>query len=393
MTHASLYWLGVDEAGYGARLGPLVVSASLWEVRWPTFSNADPADPNFLDLADRLVWRDQFTPTDDHPDPQRHFAPWRVADSKQVFHAGQGLQTLQTIVASLLDAIEQPHFATADTIPDEPSLPVAAPSTESAAAPATSHTPPHAWEVAAECYRRQAIRVHPTKASVSLPYWAQAIDSAGAAAGDPNNSLHESPLEHSDTKPSHTTATHAANPWQSSVLIPRALCSRIVSEADFNQGLRQHGNKANLLSATSLQLARDVLLRCPPTAPVIIDFDRHGGRKRYLSLLSEYLDADWPQVLQETAADSRYAWSQNGRPLFARFCVDGEQRYPVAVASLASKYARELGMHCVNAYWQERAPTLRPTAGYPLDAARFRQELRQLLPQLKFPEEQFWRNA
>ncbi len=379
MTHASLYWLGVDEAGYGARLGPLVVSASLWEVRWPTVSHADPADPDFLDQTDRLVWRDQFMPADDHPDPQRHFVPWRVADSKQVFHAGQGLQTLQAIVASLLTAIEQATHATIIA--------------ESHAAPETIDPAALDWEAAAQCYRQHAARVQPTNASASPPYWAQAVDSVGPLTCQKNDSRHDSPVELRATKSSHTGANNPADMWQSSVLIPRALCSRIVSEADFNLGLRQHGNKANLLSATSLLLARDVLQGCPANAPVIIDFDRHGGRKRYLSLLSEYLDADWPQVLQETAADSRYAWSQADRPLFARFCVDGEQRYPVAVASLASKYARELGMNCVNAYWQTHAPTLRPTAGYPVDAARFLQDLRQLLPQLKFPEEQFWRNA
>jgi hypothetical protein len=282
-------------------------------------------------------------------------------------------------VASLLTAIEGANHATSFAA--------------SHAAPETIDLATPDWEATAQCYRQHAARVQPTNASVPPPYWAQTVDSVGPLTRQENNSQHDSTIKLTDAKTSHTAAPHPANPWQSLVLIPRALCSRIVSEADFNQGLQQHGNKANLLSATSLQLARDVLHHCPTHTPIIIDFDRHGGRKRYLSLLSEYLDADWPQVLQETAADSRYAWSQAGRPLFARFCVDGEQRYPVAVASLASKYARELGMHCVNAYWQTQAPTLRPTAGYPVDAARFRQELRQLLPHLQFPEEQFWRNA
>lgn len=379
MPPTSVFWLGIDEAGYGARLGPLVVSASLWEVHWPADFHADPTDPNFLDQADRLVWRDQFMPTDDHPAPHRHFVPWRVADSKQVFHAGQGLQTLQNIVASLLTAIEGPTRATIIT--------------ESQAPPETLDPAALDWEATAQCYCQHAARVQPTQSSAPPPYWAQTVDAVGPLTRPANHARHDSPVELRDAKTSHTAAPHPANPWESSVLIPRALCSRIVSETDFNLGLRQHGNKANLLSATSLQLARDVLHHCPTNAPIIIDFDRHGGRKRYLSLLSEYLDADWPQVLQETAADSRYAWSQADRPLFARFCVDGEQRYPVAVASLASKYARELGMHCVNAYWQAQAPTLRPTAGYPVDAARFLQDLRQLLPQLKLPEEQLWRNA
>jgi hypothetical protein len=42
-----------------------------------------------------------------------------------------------------------------------------------------------------------------------------------------------------------------------------------------------------------------------------------------------------------------------------------------ALASMAAKYVRELAMLQLNAYFQSRVPGLRPTAGYGLDAWRF----------------------
>jgi len=48
----------------------------------------------------------------------------------------------------------------------------------------------------------------------------------------------------------------------------------------------------------------------------------------------------------------------------------------VALASMAAKYVRELVMGQLNAYFQARLPNLAPTAGYGLDAWRFLAEVR-----------------
>ncbi len=47
----------------------------------------------------------------------------------------------------------------------------------------------------------------------------------------------------------------------------------------------------------------------------------------------------------------------------------------VALASIVSKTVRELWMDIFNAYWQARVPGLRPTAGYHVDAIRFRRDI------------------
>ena len=63
------------------------------------------------------------------------------------------------------------------------------------------------------------------------------------------------------------------------------------------------------------------------------------------------------------------------------FEVDSEQRHmPTALASMISKYTRELLMARFQAYFQARAPQVKPTAGYASDAKRFRAEIEPLLP-------------
>jgi hypothetical protein len=54
------------------------------------------------------------------------------------------------------------------------------------------------------------------------------------------------------------------------------------------------------------------------------------------------------------------------------FLEDADARcFPVSLASMYSKYVRELFMKLFNQYWCELVPGLKPTAGYGRDARRF----------------------
>jgi len=58
------------------------------------------------------------------------------------------------------------------------------------------------------------------------------------------------------------------------------------------------------------------------------------------------------------------------------FEVGADGRYlPVALASMLSKYTRELFMEMLNEYWVGRVPGLRRTAGYVSDGRRFLSEI------------------
>ena len=65
----------------------------------------------------------------------------------------------------------------------------------------------------------------------------------------------------------------------------------------------------------------------------------------------------------------------------------------VALASIVSKTVRELWMDEFNAYWLRRIPDLRPTAGYPSDAVRFRQAIEDVALAERHDPAHWWRSS
>jgi hypothetical protein len=97
------------------------------------------------------------------------------------------------------------------------------------------------------------------------------------------------------------------------------------------------------------------------------------------------------RVRQETAELGVYELAHAGRRVEFRFLVGGERMLPTALASMTAKYARELAMRPFNAFWQRQVPGLRATAGYPVDAKRFRGEIRAAQRRLAIADAQLWR--
>ena len=71
--------------------------------------------------------------------------------------------------------------------------------------------------------------------------------------------------------------------------------------------------------------------------------------------------------------------------------MQSERHLPVALASMLAKYLRELAMEQFNRFWQQRAPQVKPTKGYPQDARRFRQEVSAILAEHPEWETVMWR--
>jgi hypothetical protein len=67
------------------------------------------------------------------------------------------------------------------------------------------------------------------------------------------------------------------------------------------------------------------------------------------------------------------------------------RHFPVALASMTAKYLRELLLTRFQAYWSARAPEIRPTFGYFGDGRRFLEEIRPLMGQLSIDPEIFIR--
>ncbi|MBI3837270.1 MAG: hypothetical protein HY288_04955 [Planctomycetia bacterium] len=169
------------------------------------------------------------------------------------------------------------------------------------------------------------------------------------------------------------------------------LKSRAVFPEQFNRSTDEFGNKGEALSKITLALLADVLQHCAGE-PVRIVCDKHGGRNFYGRLLQQQFPETLVEVHGESAAESIYRWGPADQRIEARFRAGGEDFMPAALASMASKYLRELAMRAFNDFWCGRVPDLAPTAGYPLDARRFRAAIHEAQLALGIADRIVWRD-
>lgn len=170
-----------------------------------------------------------------------------------------------------------------------------------------------------------------------------------------------------------------------------AIVCRAVFPAQFNRLVEQAGSKGTALSQVTLELAAQ-LIATVPDAPVQVVCDKHGGRNHYQHLLQQQFP-DWlVEVHREGGRESWYRFGPPWRRVEFRFVVRGEQYLPVALASMAAKYLRELAMRAWNTFWCARVPGLAPTAGYPGDAQRFKDAIAAMQQSLGIADEAIWRH-
>jgi len=162
--------------------------------------------------------------------------------------------------------------------------------------------------------------------------------------------------------------------------------SRVIFPAEFNQLVETEGSKGRVLSMATLKMVADIVQDERLESAQII-CDKHGGRNRYDALLSEAFEDQLVFRLEEGRQLSRYRMKQ----LEFRFQTGAEEHLPVAVASMVSKYLREVAMLEFNAFWREFVPELKATQGYPVDAARFLRDIESELERQQIPKEQIWR--
>jgi ribonuclease HII len=104
--------------------------------------------------------------------------------------------------------------------------------------------------------------------------------------------------------------------------------------------------------------------------------DKLGGRTQYRGLLQTLFPTLSMKILTEDKTLSSYELSNNEYKMRIHFAVKGDDKYlPIALASMTSKYVRELFMEALNEYFIQYAPEIRPTAGYYQDGTRFLEEL------------------
>jgi hypothetical protein len=327
------YLIGTDEAGYGPNLGPLIVSATVWQV---------PGDLCGAELYDRLSDVITAVPHQRHSPPrgENKGADWTgarllLADSKVVYKPAGGLGDLEL---GLLSAL------------------------------AWAGPRPRTWR----------------------GFW-EAVDADGFARVEslPWHDGYDRELACDATLiERHAKALRDAAETAGVRLV--SVRSRAIFPERWNEALDRHQNKSTVLSLETLDLLAGVLDTLGG-GPVWVTCDKHGGRDRYRPLVQHRLTDTLVETVCEGREESRYVWGRDADRVEVSFCAKAERYLPVALASMASKYLRELAMDAFNAYWRRHVPGLVSTAGYPVDAVRFKAEIAATQRQLGIDDRVLWR--
>lgn len=381
------YLIGTDEAGYGPNLGPLAVSATLWRVE----NDALSPDALYDALAPVAVQsgagRKEQKEGKDGKEEREKQEETRIpiADSKKL-HRRETLAPLETAVFAALTALGK----------------ATGPLDSSAACDILC-----GMERSSE---RRRIPWHTPESELILPKdlsW-ERVERLGDALADIMT--------------------------RSGVALCE-ICSDLVFPERFNAETDDAGSKGVVLSDTTMKL----IVRCwnevqkmeserlisatgissdffsssslgvsggssafdasegsgssgkRPLSEVRVFCDKHGGRNFYLPTLMEFFPTLPFCVVHESREFSEYVHYGEYATLRIRFQAKGEAFLPVALASMVSKYLREISMERFNLWWRLLLPEIRPTAGYPLDAKRFREEIAPKMEELNLNWDQFWR--
>jgi ribonuclease HII len=171
-----------------------------------------------------------------------------------------------------------------------------------------------------------------------------------------------------------------------------ALRSRVIPAGQFNDLLAKTRNKATTtIGVTNELIAR--AWRLSVQGPLSIFVDRQGGRVHYLTGLQRMFPDAAFKVIEETELSSRYHIQEGDREATIHFSVGSEKlHFPVALASMLSKYLREALMTRFNAFWATHVAELKPTAGYYTDGRRFFQEIAPVMESLAIDRHLVYRN-
>lgn len=158
----------------------------------------------------------------------------------------------------------------------------------------------------------------------------------------------------------------------------------------FNSQIEKLGNKATLLSSETLQIVSRLMTQTDDDLE--IGCDKHGGRSKYGALIQQFLTDEFVMVGAESLEISDYSFRERDRDVVIRFQAKGESFLPTALASMVSKYLREIFMGLWNEFWKLKIPDIKPTKGYPVDAKRFKSEIAKVQAELGIADSLIWRN-
>lgn len=328
---------GIDEAGYGPVLGPLVTASVALSVPGDVGQvveavcggreSADAAVPDLWKALRGAVSRQR----------DRRGRTLHVADSKAVYTPAAGVAELERSVLAFA-ASAGLDVSTLETL-----LAGLDPS-------AATHLSRHPWYG------------EPTPYPMSMSM---------AAVGPLGNAV-------------SAAMQRAGVGWPC-----RGLSARVVPEGRYNDLVEKTRNKASVLMMHVGQLLAGVLeLAQREEGGAVVVCDRQGGRSHYVEPLRTMFP-EWDlAVLSESELAGVYELSRPGERSNSGTSTRSGMRtagravvwfrekaeavsLPTALASMVCKYVREALMARLNGWWGRQVPGLRATAGYYTDGMRF----------------------
>ncbi len=339
--------IATDEAGYGPRLGPLVIAATAWRLK---------PDADWEDAARRLSEPVEIPP----------LGKLCVDDSKKLYRGGSAIAHGGGSTARL-DAI-------------------------AAAAAAWIGAPRPDGD-----YRAWLCQLAPDdlEGLTRQPWFAPLAVSQGAEVAS-GEAFVDSLLNHWNGGRMRLVGIAAR-------VIDAARFNRLLETKANKADLL-----SNLTCELALRLLQRHATQEDAAGEVQIFSDRHGGRARYAGLLQHHCPESLLRVIAEGPRLSEYLlMAPDGEAglsqlsLRWRFTVGGDSYPPVAMSSIIAKSTRERLMRYFNdffaAAWNRKTNPnpnrvqLKPTAGYAVDADRFLAQTAALRRQLSIPDERLIR--
>jgi len=299
---------GIDEAGYGPILGPLVVSSTTFTV------------------PDELLRSDMWKALKASVGKTKRALAGRIliVDSKKAFNRKTGPAHLRRAVISAIRCLDAGY-----------------------------ETPSNAKELA-------AILCPESLSRLADYQWYQQLEAV--ELGGENSDI--------DIAAGVFSRNMASNDMR---LVD--ISTQSLDVGYYNKMVSDVRNKASVLFTSVAALIHRAYEMGRPGENIQVLVDRQGGRTSYVHLLRKMFPRMELSIVRQDEKCSSYELTGE-KTLRIHFAIKADTRFlPVALASMTSKYVREVMMESINRYFLSHCPQIKPTAGYWQDGQRFIKDL------------------